>query len=77
MQQVNWDAPATLQERDDGGSDLHYHFRTVRDGTLAELVRAVGAMPTAERARMVIDVAGGNTINLGQILDLAAREDLP
>ncbi len=77
MDTVDWDASATLQERDDAGSDMHFHFRTVRQGTLGALVREVAALPTAERARVVIDVAGGSTLGVGEILTLARREDLP
>ena len=77
MDTVDWHAPATLHERDDAGSDMHFHFRTVDAGTLGALVRKVAALPTAERARLVIDVAGGSTFNVGEILTLAQREDLP
>lgn len=77
MTAPDWNANATLHERDDGGSEMHYNFREIRKGALGELVRAVAAMPAAERARMVIDVNGGSTINVGEILELAARPDLP
>ena len=77
MEAIDWNAPATLTERDDGGSDLHYHFRKVGEGPLGELVRAVAAMPTADRARLVLEVAGGKTLSVGEILALAQREDLP
>jgi hypothetical protein len=77
MEAIDWNAPAALHERDDGGSDMHYHFKTLRKGPLAELVRDVAAMTTAERARVVIDVEGGKSLNVGEILALAAREDLP
>ena len=77
MEAIDWNVPATLTERDDSGSDLHYHFRKLRDGTLGELVRAVAAMPVAERARLVLEAPGGKTLNVGEILALAQREDLP
>ena len=77
MEAIDWNAPATLTERDDSGSDLHYHFRKLREGPLGELVRAVAAMPTAERARLLLEVAGGKTLNVGEILALAQRGDLP
>jgi hypothetical protein len=77
MEAIDWNAPATLHERDDGGSDLHYHFRTVREGPLSELVREVAGMETAKRARMVIAIAAGKSLNVGEILALAQREDLP
>lgn len=76
MDAVDWNAAATLIERDDGGSEMHYNFRELRKGKLGELVREVAAMAAPERARLVIDISGGTTINVGQIMDLAAREDL-
>jgi hypothetical protein len=66
-----------LHERDDGGSDMHFSFRTVRTATLGSLVREVAAMPAAARARLVIDISGGTTLNVGEILALAQREDMP
>ena len=77
MEAIDWNVPATLSERDDTGSDLHYHFRKLRDGSLAELVRAVAAMPAAESARLVLEAPGGKTLNVGEILALAQRKDLP
>jgi hypothetical protein len=77
MEAIDWNAPAALHERDDSGSDMHYHFKTLRKGPLGALVRDVATMTTAERARVVIDVEGGKSLNVGEILALAAREDLP
>ena len=77
MEAIDWSVPATLTLRDDSGSDLHYHFRKLRDGSLGELVRAVAAMPVAENARLVLEVPGGKTLNVGEILALAQRKDLP
>ena len=77
MQAIDWQSAATLHSRDDGGSDLHYDFRELKKGALGELVRHVAAMPSAERARVVIDVSGGSTLDVAQILTLAQREDLP
>jgi hypothetical protein len=77
MEAIDWNAPGVLHERDDSGSDMHYHFRTLRKGPLGVLVRDVAAMTVAERSRVVIDVDGGKSLNVGEILALAAREDLP
>lgn len=76
MQAIDWTAPATLIERDDEGSDLHYEFKTVATGSLAELVRRVAGLPAVERARLVID-SGTASFNVGQIMELASRDDLP
>ena len=56
---------------------MHYDFREVRKGPLAELVRHVAALSADERARMVVDVAGGSTLTVAEIMSLAQREDLP
>jgi hypothetical protein len=77
MDEIDWNQPATLHERDDSGSDMNYDFRTVRKASLGELVRDVAAMSGDERARIVIDVAGGRTLGIGEVLELAKREDLP
>ena len=77
MEAIDWNAPATLTERDDSGSDMHYHFRKVAEGPLAELVRTVAGMTVADRARLVLEVPGGKTLNVGEILALAQRDDLP
>ena len=77
MQAIDWQTPATLHSRDDGGSDMHYDFRELRKGPLGDLVRHVAELPPADRARVVIDVAGGATLNVTEILNLARREDLP
>ncbi len=76
MEPIDWTAPATLHERDDGGSDMHYDFRTVAKGSLGELVRRVAGLSSPERARLVID-SGGGTLNVCEIMALAQREDLP
>ena len=76
MQAIEWNAPATLIQRDDAGSDLHYEFKTIASGSLAELVHRVAAMGINERARLVID-SGTASYNVGQIMELAGREDLP
>ncbi len=77
MDAMDWNADATLHERDDGGSEMHYNFRTLRKAPLGQLVRDVAAMPAGDRARMVIDVAGGRTLNVGDIMALSTRDDLP
>ena len=76
MAGLDWDAQATLRERDDGGSDLQYNFAVLKTGSLREMVAHVVAMEAAQRARVVIEVAGGRSLNLGEILELAAKEGL-
>lgn len=76
MSGLDWDAGATLHERDDGGSELQYNFAVLKKGPLRELVADVVAMDSAQRARVVIEVAGGKLLNLGEILELASKEGL-
>ena len=44
MRPIDWQTPATLHCRDDGGSDMHYDFRELRKGPLSELVRHVATL---------------------------------
>jgi len=76
MNEVNWGAPARLHERNDGGSDMFYDFKTLKTGSLAELIAHVMALPAEDRLRVVIDSANGS-INIQDIAALAARPDFP
>ncbi len=76
MSATDWEAQATLRERDDGGSDLQYNFTVLKTGALREMVAHVVAMEAAQRARVVIEVAGGRSLNVTEILELAAKEGL-
>lgn len=77
MNKPDWNAPAKLIERDDSGSELTYDFHERAVGTLGELVGKVAAMSAHERARLVIDAGAQGTINVVQIIELAARDDFP
>ncbi len=70
-----WDDRATLHRRDDGG--LLHDFRSRREGTFAELVRFVAALPEEDRAGYVIDKAGDREFELAEIMGLARRVDFP
>ncbi len=72
----DWDAEARLCERDDAGSELQYNFTLIATGTLREMVGRVLAMDSDRRARVVIEVAGGKSLNIGEILALSAEEGL-
>jgi hypothetical protein len=76
MDAIDWKAPAKLQERDDSGSDMQYSFSTLREGPVGDLVRHVALLSSDHRARLVLEIPGGRTLNVGEILELAAREDL-
>ncbi|NLR40047.1 hypothetical protein [Novosphingobium sp. ERW19] len=76
MSSLDWNAEATLHERNDAGSEMQYNFSVLKKAPLRELVAEVAAMDSSQRARLVIDVAGGKSLNVGEILELAAREGL-
>lgn len=74
---VDWNAPATLLERSDGGSELYFDFQQLGSGTLAALVARVAAMPPADISRLLIDSGTAGMLTVAQIMALAAREDFP
>ncbi|QOV92802.1 hypothetical protein [Novosphingobium sp. ES2-1] len=76
MSGLDWNAEATLHERDDAGSEMQYNFSVLKKAPLRDLVAEVAGMGAAQRARLVIDVAGGKSLNVGEILELADREGL-
>lgn len=76
MESVDLQAEGTLHERDDGGSEMQYNFSVVQKGSIAELLRSVVAMTAEQRARLVLDVPGGRSLNVGEMLALAEREGL-
>lgn len=76
MSGLDWNAEATLHERDDAGSELQYNFNVVKKAPLRDLVTLVATMTADERARLVIDVAGGKSLNVGEIITLAKSEGL-
>lgn len=77
MDAVNWGATAQLHERDDAGSDMFVEFKTLRSGTLSELVSYVMTLPSDQKARLVIDASGVGSLNINDITNLAARADFP
>lgn len=76
MAGLDWNAQATLHERDDAGSELQYNFTELRSGPLRDIVAAVAAMDSAQRARLVVAVAGGQSLGVNDILQLAQAEGL-
>ena len=72
---IDWTTPSKLLERDDAGSDLHFEFKEIGVGSLADLVSKVMILGATERARVVIDAGIVGTFNVGQIVELAARPD--
>ena len=77
MDEIDWSAKAEVQRREDGGSDMHYHFDTINEGQLDAMIRWALALPSHERARVFIDAAGVGAINIHDINDLSKRADFP
>jgi hypothetical protein len=71
MDAIDWKAPARLRGRNDAGSD-----EVARDGTVRELVHQVSLLSAEHREGIVLEVEGGRTLDLQDILELAARGDL-
>jgi hypothetical protein len=71
-----WDDHATLHRSDDGGGVLS-DLKSVRSGTLAELIRFVVNHTEAEQDRYVIEKAGDHRLTIGEIRNLSRRPDFP
>jgi len=76
MSGPDWNAEATLHERDDAGSELQYNFNVIKKAPLRDLIAEVVGMSADERARLIIDVAGGKSLNVGEIMALAKSEGM-
>lgn len=76
MDAIDWNADATLHVRDDDGSEMQYNFTKLGQGPLRDLVSRVAAMSADERARLVINVAGGKSLNVQEIIALAKQEGI-
>ncbi len=77
MNEIDWNTPAKLLERDDAGSEMFYEFKEVSAASLAALIAHVSALDTSTRARMVIDAGAAGTFGVDQIIELAGRGDFP
>lgn len=76
MSGLDWNAEATLHERDDAGSEMQYNFSVLKKGPLRDLVTDVASMDASRRARLVLDVSGGKSLNVTEMLELAKQEGL-
>jgi len=73
---VHWNDFSELHVKDDGGG-LFSGLKAIRQGTLAELVRFVMALPEDERDQYVIEKSGDHRLEIGEIMILARRSDFP
>jgi hypothetical protein len=76
LRPVDWDHFAELHRCEDGGGLLSA-FKSVRSGTLAELVHVVASLPEQERGYYSIVKTGDHRLEHAEIMALAARPDLP
>lgn len=70
-----WTRAASLHRRGDDG--VFNAFRAIRQGTLAELVAHVMALPADERSGYAIVKEGDHRLAPAEIAALAARPDYP
>ncbi|QZP06939.1 hypothetical protein [Caenibius sp. WL] len=73
---VEWEDHSELHRKDDGGG-VFSGLKTIRSGTLAELVAFVARLPEDERANYEIAKSGDHRLSLGEIMALASRPDFP
>jgi hypothetical protein len=77
MNPIDWNAKATLQQRDDAGSDMFIAFDTIGEGPLSAMVAQVLQMSPHDRARVVLDVQGMGMLDVARIVELGKRADFP
>lgn len=73
---VDWGHSAELHKKDDGGG-LLYRFKTIRRGTVAELVDFVMDLPESEQPLYTIQKDGDHRLEIGEIRSLFRRSDFP
>ena len=73
---AEWGDYATLHMKGDGQGVLS-GFKSVRSGTLGELIRFVVSLPESERQDYVIQKAGDHMLKPGEIEALARQPDFP
>lgn len=71
-----WDDSAELHKCADGGGVFH-RFKTIRRGTLAELIDFVMGLPEDKQADYAIQKEGDHRLSIGEIRALFRRADFP
>lgn len=71
-----WLDTAELHRCEDGGG-LFHNFKTIRRGTVAELIRFVMGMPEDKQEDYAIEKDGDHTLRIGEIRNLSRRADFP
>jgi hypothetical protein len=73
---VGWNDAAELHKCEDGGG-LFHRFKTIRRGTLRELIGFVMTLPEAQQADYAIQKEGDHRLGIGEIRRLSRRADYP
>jgi len=73
---VGWNDAAELHRCEDGGG-LFHRFKTIRRGSLAELIGFVISLPDAQQADYAIQKEGDHQMRIGEIRALSRRADFP
>ncbi|PNU02838.1 hypothetical protein [Novosphingobium guangzhouense] len=71
-----WDDSAELHKCEDGGG-LFHRFKTIRRGTVAELIGFVMGLPEEKQDDYAIQKDGDHTFRIGEIRRLSRRADFP
>lgn len=72
---AGWNDRASLHRRDDDG--VFYEFKSLRHGTIAELVRYVMNLPDEQRLNYAIEKSGDHRYEYSEIRALYMRPDFP
>lgn len=73
---IDWQQNVALHLANDGGG-LFDGVKTLRHGTLADLVRYIALLEPAERERYEIERTGDHRMKVAEIMELYARDDFP
>ena len=71
-----WDDSAELHKCEDGGG-LFHRLKTIRRGSMAELVQFVMNLPVDRQDDYLIEKDGDHAFRIGEIRHLYRRTDFP
>ncbi len=73
---IGWNDAAELHKCADGGG-LFHRLKTIRRGTLAELISFVLSLPDDQQGDYAIQKEGDHQLRIGEIRGLSRRPDFP
>lgn len=73
---TGWNDAAELHKCEDGGG-LFHRLKTIRRGTLAELITFVLSLPDEQQGDYAIQKEGDHQLLIGEIRNLSRRSDFP